>query len=94
MDQDMNNGAAPTQEEPAGALISIIIVVLIIIAGAYYFLKRVPITNLPTAQGEADALIASLSLQGTSDDIAAIEKDITATPDISTIGNGISDITL
>ena len=94
MDQDMNNGAAPTQKEPAGAMISIIIIVLVIIAGAYYFLKRVPATNLPTAQGEADALVATLSRQGTSDEISAIEQDLNATPDISMIGAGIGNLTI
>lgn len=94
MDQDMNNGAAPMQKEPAGAMISIIIIVLVIIAGAYYFLKRVPTTNPSAPQGEADALLATLSRQGTSDEITAIEQDLNATPDISTIGTGIGNITL
>lgn len=94
MDQDMNNGVAPTQKEPAGAMISVIIIVLVIIAGAYYFLKRVPSTGLPATQGEADALVATLSQQGTSDEISAIEQDLNATPDISTIGTGIGNITI
>lgn len=95
MNPDMNKGALLPEKEPAGAMISIIIVALVIIAGAYYFLKRVPVPEVsaPT-QEQVDATTAALSAQGTSDDIADIQKDINATPDITDIGTGLGDIQL
>lgn len=92
----MNQGVRPTEKEPAGALISIIIIVLVIIAGAYFFLKRVPTQESAsvTPQTETDATTAALSTQGTSDEVADIQKDLDATPDISNVGAGLGDTQL
>jgi hypothetical protein len=90
MNPEMNTSARPPQKEPAGAMISIAIIVLIIIAGAYYFLRSVP--QPETAQIETDAVTSALSTQGTSDEIADIQKDLNSTPDISTLGNGLGSM--
>ena len=84
----MNNS---TQKEPmGGAMVSIIIVVLVIVAGAYYFWKRLPAQQgAATTQTEIDATADALSTQGTSDEIADIQKDLDTTPDTSTLGDGL-----
>ncbi|MBI5798346.1 MAG: hypothetical protein HZB10_00235 [Candidatus Yonathbacteria bacterium] len=98
MEQNMNMGAEmPAEKKPVGSIISIIIIVLVIAFGAYYFLKQVPEGEeaevLTPAETQADASISSLSTQGTSTDIADIQKDIDTT-DISGLDAGLSDITI
>lgn len=100
----MNVGTPmPEEKKPTGAIISIIVIVLVIAVGAYYFLRQVPIKEevpSPTPSAPAvsveesiDATTASLAAQGTSTDIADIQKDLNAT-DLSNVGTGLSNIAI
>lgn len=91
----MDRDKQPGEKETVGVMTSIIIVVLVIFIGAFYFSKLVPapITPSPTVE-ETDGMVLALSTQGTSDEIADIQKDIDATPDLSTIGVGLAELQL
>lgn len=93
---NMGSQMPPMQEEkkPAGPVISIIVIVLVIALGGYYFLRQVPAGGdvLTPAETQADANISALSTQGTSTDLADIQKDLDAT-DFSGIDAGLGDIT-
>ena len=88
----------PEEKSSVGVIISIVVVVLVLACGAYYFLKQVPApqetTGAPiTTETPADATVSALSTQGTSTNIADIEKDLKAT-DIPTVNVGLSDVSL
>lgn len=86
----------PEEKKSTGAIISIIVIVLILAAGAYYFLKQVPLTDnviLTPAETQADASISALSTQGTSTDLADIQKDLDAT-NLSGLDAGLSDVAI
>lgn len=93
----------PMQEEkkPVGAVIGIIVIVLVIAFGAYYFLKQVPVSmensTVPpvqkTSTSNADATVSALSSQGTSTDLADIQKDLNAS-DFSTLDMGLSSVSI
>lgn len=91
----MNQDEQSAEKEPAGAMISIIIVVLVMLVGAYYFSKQIPLTTPPpVVSEEVDPMVAALSSQGTSDEIADIQRDIDATPDLSLIGADLANVQL
>ncbi len=80
----------------AGSLVSIIIVFAVIALGAYYFSKRVPTqTNTVAEQNvpEQDPMVTAFATQGSSDEIADIQKDIAATPNISLISTEFASST-
>lgn len=84
MDQNINNGAQmPAEKKSTGAIISIIIIVLVLAYGAFYFSKQLPSpaenAGLTPSEMQADQTISSLSKQGTSTDLADIQKDLEAT---------------
>ena len=85
------------EKKPIGATISIIVIVLVLAFGAYYFLKQVPALDesvtLTSAEIQADTIISALSTQGTSTDIADIQKDLDAT-DFSGLETGLDNIAL
>ncbi len=87
----------PEEKKSVGAIISIIVIVLVLAFGAYYFLKQVPAPadngTLTSAETQADASITALSTQGTSTEIADIQKDLDAT-DLSGIDAGLNDIAI
>lgn len=91
----------PQEKNQVGPIISIIVIVLVLAFGAYYFLKQVPVATetatgtgaLTPAETQADASISSLSTQGTSTDLADIQKDLDAT-NLSSIEAGLSDIVI
>lgn len=80
------------EKKPVGAIISIIVIVIVLAFGASYFLKQVPVPEEAT-ETQADATVSALSTQGTSTDIADIQKDINAT-DFSNVGTGLGDIAI
>lgn len=86
------------EKKPVGAIISIIVIVFVLVFGAYYFLKQVPVPEelggtLTPEEIQSDATISALSKQGTSTNIADIQKDLDAT-NLSNIGTGLSDIAI
>lgn len=85
----------PGEKKPVGAIISIVVIVLVLAFGAYYFLKQVPTTGsvLTNAETQADQTISSLSSQGTSTDLADIQKDLDAT-NLSGLDAGLGDIAI
>ncbi|MEK7148454.1 MAG: hypothetical protein AAB770_00885 [Patescibacteria group bacterium] len=96
MEQNMNMGTQMPEKKPVGATVGIILIVLVLAFGAYYFLKQVPAptteAGTPTsAEVQADQVISSLSTQGTSTDLADIQKDLDST-NFSGIDAGLSDI--
>ncbi|MDO8604047.1 MAG: hypothetical protein Q7K40_01410 [bacterium] len=98
MDTNMNMGTQmPTEKKSTGATISIIVIVLVLAFGAYYFLKQVPagMDNGAVTESELqnDQVANALSTQGSSTDIADIQKDLDAT-DFSGIDAGLSDVTI
>ena len=101
MEQNMNMGSQmppmPAEKKSTGAVISIIVIVLVVAFGGYYFLKQVPLTGgdevLTTAETQADASISALSTQGTSTDLADIQKDLDAT-NLSGLDAGLADIAI
>lgn len=100
MDQNINMGGIPAPEEKksVGTMISIIIVVLVLAFGAYYFLKQVPVEEgvgslLTPTEVQNDASISNLSAQGTSTELADIQKDLDAT-NLSDLDAGLSDIAI
>lgn len=86
----------PAEKKSTGPVISIIVIVLVVAFGGYYFLKQVPLSTdsgtLTPAETQADASISALSTQGTSTELADIQKDLDAT-DLSGLDAGLSDIT-
>lgn len=90
-------GAPMPEKKPVGATIGIIVIVLVLAFGAYYFLKQVPaVTENETvtpAEVQADQTISSLSTQGTSTDLADIQKDLDTT-NLSGLDAGLSDIAI
>lgn len=85
----------PEEKKPVGSIVSIIVIVIVIAFGAYYFLKQVPVSKetgtLAPAELQADQAISALSTQGTSTDLADIQKDLDAT-NFSDLDAGLSDI--
>ncbi len=68
-------GMPPRNETSVGPVIGIVIIVIIIILGGLYFWgSRVNDTMI-----NDEALIDSLSVQGTSDEIADIDADLVGT---------------
>lgn len=96
MDQNMNMNE---EKKPFGAMISIVVIVAVLAFGAYHFLKQVPpvaeeTTETPTSTVEqTDTTVSALSTQGTSTDLADIQKDLNAT-DLSGLETGLGSITL
>lgn len=89
----MNQDAQP--KESPGVMMSIIIVFLVIVGGAYYFSKRVPRPgDVAPAKEVIDPLVAAFSAQGSSDEIADIQKDIASTPDLSLISADLENVLL
>ncbi len=87
---------AGAEKKSTGAIISIIVIVLVVAFGGYYFLKQVPLTSndvLTPAETQADASISALSVQGTSTDLADIQKDLDAT-NLSGLDAGLGDIAI
>jgi len=97
--EQMNMGTqmpqAPEEKKSVGATVSIVVVVLVLAFGSYYFLKQVPtgFDVLTPSEIQADSAISSLSTQGTSTDLADIQKDLDAT-DLSGLDAGLSDIAI
>ena len=88
----------PEEKKSVGSTISIIVIVLILAIGAYYFLNQVPVEEglgalLTPAEVQSDATISNLSTQGTSTNLADIQKDLDAT-DLSNLDAGLSDIAI
>lgn len=97
---NMNIGAQmppmPEEKKPVGAIISIIVIVLILAFGAYYFMKQVPAgttDSLTPAETQADQAISALSTQGTSTELADIQKDLDAT-NLTGLDAGLSDVAI
>ena len=96
---NMNMGAqtpqVPEEKKSVGSTVSIIVIVLVLALGGYYFLRQVPTASdqLTPAETQADSAISSLSTQGTSTDLADIQKDLDAT-NLSGLDAGLSDIAL
>ncbi|MCW9054518.1 MAG: hypothetical protein OQJ98_00850 [Candidatus Pacebacteria bacterium] len=74
------------EKSTAGPLVAIIIIIVMLIVGGFYFWKTkigtLEDANLPTIQQEGEAtegVIDQLKTQGTSDEISAIEEDLSAT---------------
>ncbi|HBH71795.1 MAG: hypothetical protein UU88_C0017G0007 [Parcubacteria group bacterium GW2011_GWC1_42_11] len=97
MDQNTNNGAQMPEKKSTGVVISIIIIVLVLAYGAFYFSKQVPLPTekevLAPSEIQVDQTISSLSKQGTSTDLADIQRDLEAT-DFSGLDAGLSDIAI
>ncbi|MGB2580313.1 MAG: hypothetical protein WBC83_01310 [Minisyncoccia bacterium] len=98
MDQNINNASqAPAEKKSTGAIISIIIIVLVLAYGAFYFSKQVPLPagneGLVPSEIQVDQAISSLSKQGTSTDLADIQKDLEAT-DFSGLDAGLTDFSI
>lgn len=97
MDQNINNDAQVPEKKSTGATISIIIIVLVLAYGAFYFSKQVPLPTengvLTPAEIQTDQTISSLSEQGTSTDLADIQKDLEAT-DFSGLDAGLTDFAI
>lgn len=74
------------EKKPIGAIVSIIVIVLVLVFGASYFFKQVPSPALTPAEIQADPTISTLSTQGTSTNVADIQKDLNAT-DLSGLGD-------
>lgn len=99
MDQNINMSAQPQEKGPVGTTISVVVIVLILALGAYYFLKQVPVADemnngaIDPAEMQITNEISALSSQGTSTDIADIQKDLDAT-NLSDLEAGLSDINI
>lgn len=100
MEQSMNTGTPmPEEKKSTSAIVSIIVIVLIIALGAYYFLKQVPLpaeepAGAPaSAVEQTDGTVSALSTQGTSTDIADIQKDLNAT-NLSGLDAGLSNVAI
>lgn len=97
MDQNINSGAQMQEKKSTGAIISIIIIVLVLVYGAFYFSKQVPLPTgseeLAPSEVQADQTISSLSKQGTSTDLADIQKDLEAT-DFSGLDAGLTGFSI
>jgi len=85
------------EKKSTGVVISIIIIVLVLAYGAFYFSKQVPLPTekevLAPSEIQVDQTISSLSKQGTSTDLADIQRDLEAT-DFSGLDAGLSDIAI
>ena len=104
MEPNMNMGAPMQQEEkkPIGTIIGIIVIVLVLAFGAFYFLKQVPTSTENSVVAPAtsaqkttngDATVSALSAQGSSTDIADIQKDLDAS-DFTTLDMGLDGISI
>jgi hypothetical protein len=98
MEPDTNTGAPiVTEKTSTSSIISIIVIVLVLALGAFYFLQQVPLATeggeLTPAEMQADKSISDLSTQGTSTDLADIQKDLDAT-NLSGLDAGLSDIAI
>jgi uncharacterized membrane protein len=77
----------PQKEGGKGALIgSIIVILLLIVAGAYVWMSRPasePVLNemedASQIENSPDEMLGDLQIQGTSDEVTAIEADVNAT---------------
>ncbi len=87
----------PEEKKSIGPAMSIVIIVIVLAIGAYYFLNQVPVEEginalLTPAEMQADTTLSGLSsAQGTSTDLADIQKDLDAT-DLSDLDAGLSGI--
>lgn len=98
MEQINMGSKMPEEKKSVGSTISIIVIVFILAFGAYYFLRQVPReegfgTLLTPSEVRNDATISNLSTQGTSTNLADIQKDLDAT-DLSNLDAGLSDIAI
>lgn len=94
--QGMSNMGTPVPEKTksTGTTIGIIIILLVLAFGAWYFFNQVSMKNAePVTENteQASMAISALSAQGTSTDMADIEKDLNAT-DLSGIDAAASAI--
>jgi len=90
----INDMSAPRAEKSHGALIgSIIIVILLAVAGVYYWnttMKSISVerkAEMQSAQEDA-TIINTLQVQGSSDEVADIEADLSTT-NVDTINTSI-----
>lgn len=83
----------PQEKSSMGVIISIVAVVLVVAFVAFYFFKQSPANPENMEVPVTDSTVSALSAQGTSTNIADIEKDLNAA-DISTVDVGLSDINL
>lgn len=74
---------SPKKEGSLGATAGIILIlILIALGGIYYFTKEVDYgsyENESMNQAQDDAAVAAMEVQGTSDEVGAIEADLEAT---------------
>lgn len=91
----MATPTTPEQEAPgksSGPIVGIIIIVLVIALGGIYFWKTQIESRQDTPTDESVAAdVATLTAQGTSDDVNAIEEDLTAT-DLDTLDAELNGI--
>ena len=92
-DTNKNDEAETSKDVSFGPIIAIIIIVALLIIGALYMWKKIsPQNSLPTGSAiSGDSVVSQFARQGSSDNIAEIRRDLSATS-IQALGQGLGDL--
>lgn len=83
-----------TANKSSGPVIGIVIIVVVLVLGGLYFWGERIVNEQPTPEeiiGAPDQTLENLNMQGTSDEINAIESDLNAT-NLQNLDSEVRDI--